>query len=101
MSDPTACPDCLRRSWLLGPLSPFIENQICDGADLSDLMGLDTEQLAARVAPKATEQILARGAALSERHLHAQLRAAECWRFAATTAPIPARFEIPRMHLGP
>ncbi len=79
MSDPTACPECLRRSWLLGLLTPYIEKEVCAGADLSDLMGLDTEELTARVAPKVVEQILARASALSELHLHEQLQAAECW----------------------
>jgi DNA processing protein len=79
--EPKACPDCLRRSWLLALLGPYIE-RIATGAVGSrspELLGLSNEDLLAAAAPKVAAQLLARVEALSEQHLAGELSAARCW----------------------
>ena len=81
MSEPTACPDCLRRSRLLAHLAPYIE-KVATGAPGSrspELLRLSNEDLAAAVAPKIAVQVLAQIAAVSEKRLAADLLAAQCW----------------------
>jgi DNA processing protein len=80
-SDPRACPDCLRRSWLLALLGPYIE-KIATGAIGSrspELLRLSNEDLVAAAAPKVAGQLLGRIEALDERYLAAELAAAQCW----------------------
>jgi DNA processing protein len=79
--EPRACPDCLRRSWLLALLGPYIE-RIATGSPGSrspELLRLSNEDLVAAAAPKVAAQLLGRIAALSERHLATELLAAQCW----------------------
>jgi DNA processing protein len=79
--EPRACPECLRRSWLLALLGPYIE-KVATGAVGSrspELLRLSNEDLVAVAAPKVAGQILERTAALSERHLATELLAAQCW----------------------
>ena len=80
-SSPTACPDCLRRAWLLGLLGPYIE-KIATGAVGSrspELLRLSNEDLVEVAAPKVGAQLLGRVAALGEEELAAELAAARCW----------------------
>ena len=81
MAEPRACPDCLRRSWLLASLGPYVE-KIATGAVGSrspELLSLASEDLVAVAAPKVAAQLLARVAALSERQLAEELLEARCW----------------------
>ena len=81
MSEPRACPDCLRRSWLLDLLGPYIE-KIATGAPGSrspELLRLSNEDLVAVAAPNVAGQLLERATALSERRLERELLAAQCW----------------------
>jgi len=81
VSEPRACPDCLRRSRLLAHLAPYIE-KIATGAPGSrspELLRLSNEDLAAAAAPNVAAQILAQVAAAAERSLEADLAAAGCW----------------------
>jgi DNA processing protein len=81
MDRPSACPDCLRRSYLLARLAPYIE-KVATGAPGSrspELLALSSEDLAAAVAPKVAGQMLDRVAAIPERRLFADLTAARCW----------------------
>jgi DNA processing protein len=81
VAEPRACPDCLRRSWLLAALGPYIE-KIATGAvgsRSSELLRLNNEDLLAAAAPKVAGQLLGRVAALSERQLATELLAAQCW----------------------
>jgi DNA processing protein len=76
-----ACPDCLRRSWLLALLGPYIE-KIATGAIGSrspELLRLSNEDLVAAAAPKVAGQLLGRIEALNEQYLAAELLAAQCW----------------------
>jgi len=78
---PRACPDCLRRSWLLSHLAPYIEKiaTSAPGSRSPELLRLSNEDLAAAAAPSAARQILASVEAIPERRLLDDLRAAECW----------------------
>jgi DNA processing protein len=81
MSEPRACPDCLRRSRLLAHLAPYIE-KVATGAPGSrspELLRLPSEDLAVAVAPKIAAQVLSQIAALPEDQLTAGLQAAQCW----------------------
>jgi DNA processing protein len=81
MPEPRACPECLRRSWLLALLGPYIE-KVSSGAVGSrspELLRLSNEDLAAASAPKVALQLLGRVEALSERRLEHELIAGQCW----------------------
>jgi DNA processing protein len=81
MSEPGACPDCLRRSRLLAHLAPYIE-KVATGAAGSrspELLRLSSENLAAAVAPKIAAQVLSQVEAVPEDRLVADLTAAQCW----------------------
>jgi DNA processing protein len=81
MAPPDACPDCLRRAYLLARLAPYIE-KVATGAPGSrspELLALPSEDLAAAVAPKVAGQLLERVAAIPERRLASDLAAARCW----------------------
>ncbi|HEY5052540.1 MAG TPA: DNA-processing protein DprA [Solirubrobacterales bacterium] len=81
MSEPRACPQCLRRSWLLALLGPYIEQSYCaaPGPPTSELLRLGNEGLAAAVAPKVAAHLLARVEAMSGDQLERELFAARCW----------------------
>jgi DNA processing protein len=81
MTNPRACPECLRRAQLISHLAPYIEKA---GApeprtNAPELFGLSSADLAAAVAPQAAEQILARVEATEEKQLRAQLEQSSCW----------------------
>ena len=81
MSEPRACPGCLRRARLLAHLAPYIE-RIASGAPGSrspELLRLSNEDLAAAAAPNVASQILAQVEAVPERQILAELLAARCW----------------------
>lgn len=81
MTEPHACPGCLRRSRLLAHLAPYIE-RIATGAPGSrspELLRLSNEDLAEVAAPTVAAQVLAQVEAVPERQLQADLRAAQCW----------------------
>lgn len=80
-SDPRACLDCLRRSWLLADLGPFIE-VACDdrpGRRTPELLALDDEELVAAMAPSRAAKMLGANRSLGEDILHAELREARAW----------------------
>lgn len=81
MAEPTACVDCLRRSWLLAVLSPYVEKIATGevGKRSPELLRLSNEDLVEVAAPKVGEQMLARIAALPEERLSEELLLAECW----------------------
>ena len=81
MAEPTACLECLRRSWLLTALGPYVEKIATGepGARSPELLRLSSEELVEVAAPKVAKQMLARVEALSEPHLTEALLLAECW----------------------
>jgi DNA processing protein len=78
---PRACPDCLRRSWLLALLGPYIERVATGsvGSRSPELLRLSNENLLEVAAPNVAAQLLGRVEALSERHLAEELLVAQCW----------------------
>jgi DNA processing protein len=79
--EPQACPECLRRAWLLALLGPYVE-RIATGAVGSrspELLRLSNEDLVEVAAPKVGAQLIGRVEALSERHLADELAAGGCW----------------------
>lgn len=81
MAETRACIDCLRRSWLLAALGPYVEKIATGevGSRSPELLRLSNEDLVEVSAPKVAEQLLARVAALSEERLGQELQLAECW----------------------
>lgn len=85
-----ACPSCLRRSWLLAALAPYIERS-SSGAPSSGsrLLSLSSEDLARAVAPSAASRILADVEAIPERALAASLKDSGCWACCRHDATYP------------
>lgn len=81
MAEPRACLECLRRSWLLADLGPYVEKIATGevGSRSPELLRLSNEDLVQVAAPKVAEQMLARIAALTERRLSEELVSADCW----------------------
>jgi DNA processing protein len=80
-AEPRACPECLRRSWLLALLGPYVE-RIATGSPGSrspELLRLSNEDLVEVAAPKVGAQLVGRVEALSEQHLADELVAGGCW----------------------
>jgi DNA processing protein len=81
MAEPRACVDCLRRSWLLAALGPYVEKIATGevGRRSPELLRLSNEDLVKVAAPRVGEQLLHRVAALSEKGLAEELLLASCW----------------------
>jgi len=81
MAEPGACLDCLRRSWLLAALGPYIEKIATGevGSRSPELLRLSNEDLIEVAAPRVGEQLLGRLESLSEERLLEELTLAECW----------------------
>jgi DNA processing protein len=81
MPEPRACLECLRRSWLLAALGPYVERLATGepGSRSPELLRLANEDLVEVAAPKVAEQLLARIAALPEERLNEELSLAGCW----------------------
>ncbi|HVD38347.1 MAG TPA: DNA-processing protein DprA [Solirubrobacterales bacterium] len=81
MAEPRACPECLRRSWLLADLGPYVERIATGevGSRSPELLRLSSEELVEVAAPKVAAQLLARNAALPEERLDEELLIAGCW----------------------
>jgi DNA processing protein len=80
MSESIACVDCLRRSWLLAALSPYMERHVAGDADEAlRLVGLGDVELARAVAPKVARHALAQVVSYDEVWFRARLDHAACW----------------------
>ena len=81
MAEARACLDCLRRSWLLADLGPYIERVATGevGSRSPELLRLSNEELVELSAPKVAGQLLARVAALPQERLNEELMLAGCW----------------------
>jgi len=81
MTDPRACPECLRRSRLLELLGPYVERIATGepGSRAPELLRLSNEALVAVAAPNAVEEMLGRIASLPEHQLEEDLLLAGCW----------------------
>jgi DNA processing protein len=78
---PRACPDCLRRAWLLALLGPYLEKIATGsvGSRSPELLRLSNEDLVEVAAPKVGAQLIGRVEALPERHFEEELSAGGCW----------------------
>ena len=81
MVEHRACLACLRRSWLLADLGPYVERIATGevGSRSPELLRLSNEELVEVAAPKVAGQLLARVAALGEARLNEALAQAGCW----------------------
>jgi DNA processing protein len=81
VSEPSACVECLRRSWLLALLGPYIEKTATGsvGRRSPELLRLGNEELVEVVAPNAVRRLLGEVEVLGEADLGDRLAAAECW----------------------
>jgi DNA processing protein len=81
MVEHRACVECLRRSWLLAALGPYVERIATGdvGSRSPELLRLSNEDLVEVAAPKVAGQMLVRIAALSEVRLYEELTQAGCW----------------------
>lgn len=81
MVEHRACLECLRRSWLLAALGPYVEKIATGevGSRSPELLRLSNEDLIEVAAPKVGGQMLARIAALGEARLNEELELAGCW----------------------
>lgn len=81
MSEPGACAPCLRRSWLLSLLGPYLERATSGPAGRRSvgLLALPDEELIEVVAPGKAVKALREMGALDERRLSERLEAARCW----------------------
>jgi len=79
--EPRACAECLRRSWLVALLGPYIERIATGepGSRSPELLRLSNEDLVEVAAPQVAKHLLARVEALPEQQLRDELRAARCW----------------------
>src|SRR5690349_12331306 len=81
MVEHRACLECLRRSWLLADLGPYVERISTGevGSRSPELLRLSNEELVEVAAPKVAGQLLARVAALRETRLNEALEVAGRW----------------------
>jgi DNA processing protein len=92
VTEPRACPDCLRRSWLLSLLGPYVEKVATGspGSRSPELLRLSNQDLCEVAAPRVAAQLLGRVEALTERHLWEELSLAGCWACCQHDDPYPA-----------
>lgn len=81
MAKARACPECLRRAWLLADLGPYVERIATGevGSRSPELLRLSNEELIRVAAPKVAGQLQARVGSLSEKRLNESLSLAGCW----------------------
>ncbi len=91
MSEPRACPECLRCAQLLARLAPYIERSVsADPVRPSpQLLRLGDEELVRAVAPRAADELLTAVASLPERRLYEQLAEASLWAICRHTERFP------------
>jgi DNA processing protein len=81
VSELRACVECLRRSWLLALLGPYLEKTATGsvGRRSPELLRLSNEDLLEVVAPAKAVDLLARIGRLEEPWFAERLADAECW----------------------
>jgi DNA processing protein len=81
VSERRACVECLRRSWLLALLGPYLERTATGavGRRSPELLRLGNEDLVEVVAPSAGRRMLGELAARGEGWFAERLEEAECW----------------------
>jgi DNA processing protein len=81
VSESRACVECLRRSWLLSVLGPYLEKVATGsvGRRSPELLRLDNADLVEVVAPKVGKDLIADVEARGEDWFAERLADAECW----------------------
>jgi DNA processing protein len=81
VSELRACAECLRRSWLLKALGPYVEKVATGsvGRRSPELLRLGSEELIEAVAPNDGRRLIAELAAQPEEWFAEQLAEAGCW----------------------
>ncbi len=81
MTSPFACADCLRRSWLLAMLAPYLERMAISEAvrPLRELLAYSDEELITLASPEMTDHLLAKSESIQETRMRDQLTKANCW----------------------
>lgn len=81
MDSLSACVECLRRSWLLDMLAPYIDQMTATAptSPLRQLLAWPNEELVKLAAPKVADQLLAKLASIGEHRIRAMLAVADCW----------------------
>jgi DNA processing protein len=92
MSPTDACPECLRRSWLLAMLGPYIERStVHRGASLaSGLLAVTDEELVRQVVPEQATSLLAAVAEISGDQMLEAIDDAGCWAVCRHSERFPA-----------
>jgi DNA processing protein len=78
---PDACPDCLRRAWLIGDLAGHIEKAVDNraGSRAHELLALADDQLAEAMAGSRAGEFLASAARRNPRRLQEEISGARAW----------------------
>jgi DNA processing protein len=78
---PRACPDCLRRAWLIGSLAGYIDKAVdgTPGNRAHELLALPDEALARAMARSRASEFLARAAESDPERLEAEVAGAGAW----------------------
>jgi DNA processing protein len=78
---PRACPDCMRRAWLIGSLSGHIETAVSDtaGHRAHELLALPDEELAKAMARANAASYLRRARSRTPERLRAAVAGAGAW----------------------
>lgn len=92
---PAACGACLRRSWLLGALAPYIEKIATNrgGRRSPQLLALPPEELVEVAAPTDGARLLGEVAALPEERMRSEVEAAGCWAVCRHDEAFPSGLE--------
>lgn len=77
----SACTKCLRRSWLIEELAPYIQGACDDraGKRTPELLRLDDEELAAAVAGRHMDRLLTKVGEIPEEVMRNTVSDAGCW----------------------
>jgi len=78
---PRACPECLRRAWLVASLAGHIENAVenTSGSRAHELLALPDDQLARAMARSQADEFLERAAERDTEGLRAVIAGARAW----------------------
>jgi DNA processing protein len=79
---PHACPDCLRRAWLVGSLAGHIENAVdksVPGRRVHEVLALPDDELAVAMARSRAKDFLSRAAARDPARLLEAIAGARAW----------------------